>query len=624
MQRFKVITASGSGLYKQVSISDRNGKIVRLKLHRYAVVGEGDTILINPRTPAVIGVMSTEDSNDTIKVTPAYHYATEFRLGKVRYPIRLTELVTAQDIEQYKYLEQFHYKTGITLNSGEEDAAEAPDSGGRKAVLLCYLQVGTRWQAVGYVELQMPLLMVKPRHMLFSNSFQHPTRPIQWNVWDLAAKKKYVNTIVRIARIVTSPEFRGLGLSHLMIESAMGFAGERWHIAGRRPLFMEISAEMLKYLDFVSSAGLRYVGDTEGNIQRISKDIVSMQRGQKIGSGIMSLQKKYLTRLKATAEKLGKSFDEALQLIKSATENESVLNSLSPQDWYLVKSALRFPIPYYLCGLDQVSRAYIDRHAEGIQHRQPAVRFRNTGIAVKLQALAVYSRFSVPDAPAIRSIMDCFGLEGDTLSSQVISPINVEASSGNVMFIAGASGSGKSVLLRALDPAFRANGLRVEFRNKLGDYTAGWIRELPENVPVIQYFSDKWGMEKSIAALNQAGLSEAFVYLKPYELLSRGQRYRAKLADLALRNDDVWLIDEFGADLDPLTAAIVARNLRRQIIKYRRIAFVAAANYEHFLDALNPTRIIWLRQGFKPEILGYRDFTNEFRRKGDGEIRYRI
>jgi ABC-type ATPase with predicted acetyltransferase domain len=61
-----------------------------------------------------------------------------------------------------------------------------------------------------------------------------------------------------------------------------------------------------------------------------------------------------------------------------------------------------------------------------------------------------------------------------------------------------------------------------------------------------------------VAALNKVGLSEAFVYLRPYRLLSRGQQYRARLAALTLGSASVWLMDEFCADLDPFTARVVA------------------------------------------------------------------
>jgi ABC-type ATPase with predicted acetyltransferase domain len=209
--------------------------------------------------------------------------------------------------------------------------------------------------------------------------------------------------------------------------------------------------------------------------------------------------------------------------------------------------------------------------------------------------------------------MDCFGLRGERMSSVVYGPLDIQAGSGNIIFITGSSGTGKSVLLRSLDPQFTHPDITVERKGDQSTrYSVGWIRDITSDDPLIQYFSDHYGMERALAALNQAGLSEAFVYLKPYAHLSRGQKYRAKLADLALRQDHIWLIDEFCSDLDPLTAKIVSRNLRRQVLKYRRIAFVAAANYRHFIDALAPTRVLLLRFGGKHETFGFKEFLDEF------------
>ena len=35
------------------------------------------------------------------------------------------------------------------------------------------------------------------------------------------------------------------------------------------------------------------------------------------------------------------------------------------------------------------------------------------------------------------------------------------------------------------------------------------------------------------------------VFIKPFSMLSMGQRYRAMLADLLLSGADIWVIDEF-------------------------------------------------------------------------------
>ena len=94
-------------------------------------------------------------------------------------------------------------------------------------------------------------------------------------------------------------------------------------------------------------------------------------------------------------------------------------------------------------------------------------------------------------------------------------------------------------------------------------------------------------------------------------MLSRGQQYRAMIASLLLADDAVWLLDEFCSDLDPLTAQIVAHNVRRHVIATNRIAFVAAANHRHYISALRPTRVLVLRNGAKPRLLSLREYNDE-------------
>ena len=104
---------------------------------------------------------------------------------------------------------------------------------------------------------------------------------------------------------------------------------------------MEISAEMLKYMDFVTFAGFHYVGTTQGNLERINEDLAAMRRGYAVSFGIMSLQKKYLTKLKQIAEELGRPLDAILKRLRALTENRSesdlrsTLNALAPEEWYL-------------------------------------------------------------------------------------------------------------------------------------------------------------------------------------------------------------------------------------------------------------------------------------------------
>ncbi len=618
---YSVRSTSIHGAERRMILSDSKGKSVPFRLPRFALVGPADKLYVDPVRPGNTFVFSAENPTDPIRVTPHFERRETVTVGRWHFETLVKEIVTESELQDYLYLEDFHYKTSSLPDVGGEiqQKTTSNSSGGRKAVLISYVKVGSKWLPAGYIELQMPLMMVKPRHVLFANPFSHPIRTVSWNVWNPASIKQHLNLIVRIARVVTSPDLRGLGLARTLISNAKLFAKERWHIGGKRPLFLEILAEMLKYMDFVSSSGLRLIGNTEGNLDRIHQDLLMMQRGRKISFGIMSLQQKYLTQLKGVAAELKKDFNEVLDGLKILTESpdeealRNNLNTLAPAEWYLFRKALRFPIPYYMCGLDDFTDEYIQTHAPTPNGHQERDIFKAKHTGLHMRIVSVEARFPIPDSPHVRAIRECFGLDGETIRTNLLQSVPIEASAGNVIFVTGPSGSGKSILLKVLDPHFSSPILTTKIENRSKHpYTVAWMEEITSEKPLIEYFSEKWGIQDSILALNQAGLSEAYVYLKPYQLLSRGQRYRARLAALTLGRDPVWLIDEFCADLDPFTAKVVASSLRKHVIKHGRTAIVAAANYFHFIDALQPARVIVLRQNATPSVLGFKEFLHEY------------
>ncbi len=593
--------------------------MVELRLHRFACVGPENRITIDPAHPNRIAILSTEKDSRPIQVAPHFEIFDDVQLGDESIGFRISELVRPEDVDGYKFLEQFHYR------SSDSGSDSVKDTGGRRAVLLCsWLRAG-QYIPLGYIELQMPLMMCKPRHDLFARSFQHPARDVAWDAWNQHAMKKYVNLIVRVARVVISPEYRGLGLSRPLLLAGKRFAKERWQIGGRRPLFYEISAEMLRYTDFVSGAGMHYVGDTEGNLERLHADMKSMLRNYKVSSGIMSLQKKYLNTIRAAGETLGISVAQTLMRIKAVCESPKLLQKLSAQEWFLYKSVLRLPRPYHIQGLDEYSEAYVVAGLRPTQKPVTQARASVPASALHVSGLRVSTSYEVPDSPLTRSILESFGIRSRRLDAKVISDFRLDAGPGNVILITGASGTGKTLLLEALDnsiqsPLVSTNGTAAVRTQGI----VGWMEDFRTQRPLIEELARVRGAEAAIAALNRTGLSEAFVYLKPYRLLSRGQKYRARLARLLLSKANIWLLDEFCADLDPISAKIVAFNLRKLAVRNKVIAIVAAANHRHFLDALKPSQVISFEMGARFRVMSYREYRHELHSGKPKEIRASI
>ena len=616
---YRVLNSSPKGHQKTISVqsTEGSGASISLKLHRFALVGKGDQIRLGTAGNSRISVVPKSTNEPDIPVTPRFTRNDYVLIGKEKYELRIQEISSISDLHALEFLEQFHYKSNSAIgvkDTGDNAKALARPVSGRRAVLYVSIKLGECWTPAGYIDLQMPVMMCKPRHNLFRYPFDHPTRDISWDTWNTQAMKNHLNTIVRIGRIVVSPELRGLGLTRRIIKAAKIFAVERWHIGGIRPIFMEILAEMLNYIDFVSSSDFKYIGHTEGNISRIIKDMEQMSRDPNGEFGIMTLQRKYFRVLDDYCKTLEISIEEGLEILRKKIEQNQ--DALTTGEWAMLRSLIRNPIPYFLCSLDDYTTNYLHEALNSYSSdpiaKTTKQKFSVRSVFISIKEMSIRASYSIPKTKSTQIIMDSFGLEGDTVYSDIVQNISLTASNGNIILIVGASGSGKSVLLNALDPKKALSGnIKVKNFPNL-KYTAGRLKRLRDDVPVFEALAEKFTPERSFIALSRVGLSEALVFIKPFWMLSRGQQYRAMIADLLLRDEEVWILDEFCSDLDPITAKIVAHNLRKQIIATRRIAIIAAANHAHYMDALRPTRILLLRSGDYPTWLSFKEYKNEF------------
>lgn len=196
---------------------------------------------------------------------------------------------------------------------------------------------------------------------------------------------------------------------------------------------------------------------------------------------------------------------------------------------------------------------------------------------------------SVDRTPRVLEISESFGLGLADKDFVVYDNLDIEVRQGDVAYITGQSGSGKSLLLRDLIVQMRAEGLKVKNLDEI---------ELKEE-PVIELLGDSTGRAAELLA--KAGISDAWIYIRKPSELSDGQRYRLKLALLLDSDADVWAADEFGAVLDRTTAKAVAFNMAKVARSVGKTLMVATT-HDDMIEELGPDLIVNKRFREKVEV----------------------
>lgn len=196
---------------------------------------------------------------------------------------------------------------------------------------------------------------------------------------------------------------------------------------------------------------------------------------------------------------------------------------------------------------------------------------------------------SIARTPRVLEIAEAFGLGLSNKEFVVYDNLEIEVNKGDVVYITGQSGSGKSLLLRDLSAQMSQSGLTVA---NIEDLT---LRE----EPVIELIGNSTTSAADILA--KAGISDAYIFLRKPSELSDGQRYRLKLAKLMCMAADVWVADEFGAVLDRVTAKCVAFNMQK-VARATGKTLIVATTHTDLGEELGPSLTITKRFREKVEI----------------------
>lgn len=166
----------------------------------------------------------------------------------------------------------------------------------------------------------------------------------------------------------------------------------------------------------------------------------------------------------------------------------------------------------------------------------------------------------------VLEVAEAFGLGLDASEFVVYDKLPLEVRQGDVVYITGQSGSGKSLLLRDLAEQMAAKGLVVANIDQI---------VLPE-VPLVDQIGKN--TTEALELLSKAGLNDAYLFIRKPSELSDGQRYRLRLAHLMNIEAAVWVADEFGAVLDRTTARVVAFSMAKVARALGRTLIVATTH----------------------------------------------
>jgi ABC-type lipoprotein export system ATPase subunit/GNAT superfamily N-acetyltransferase len=187
----------------------------------------------------------------------------------------------------------------------------------------------------------------------------------------------------------------------------------------------------------------------------------------------------------------------------------------------------------------------------------------------------------------VQGVAEGFGLGLDEWEKFVIlDHAEFKIGASDIVYITGDSGSGKSVLLKALEK---------DIKHDMGLSCINIADIQPEpNKPLIETVGKT--LEEALELLSKVGLNDAFLFLRTFEQLSDGQKYRYKISKMIESRAQFWIMDEFAATLDRDTAKIVAYNLQK-LARQQGKAVLAATTHKDLFEDFSPSVHIHKRFG---------------------------
>jgi ABC-type ATPase with predicted acetyltransferase domain len=431
-----------------------------------------------------------------------------------------------------------------------------------------------------------------------------PTRlnGFAWESWTKDVMRERIPLFVRIARCVVHPELRAMGLGRILIQNAADFARTHWQSAYWKPYFLEISADMLRYIPFAEKAGMIFVGETEGNLKRIAKDLNYLKSNEKrlqkeiFKGDVFGILDTKLSQLQKATLAINDSDEQNMrQFITNHIKHPTL------DGWAKLAGVLSLPKPHYMMGLNKESMDLITQRskdkkvppssAHDSQEYIDEILLSRIQDPISLKNVSYQAEFYVTRTKITHLIERAFEISLDNLIQPIFKNLSLDILPGEIVVITGLSGTGKTTLLKLLAGTLIPNTGKISIPNNAN---IGQLSELSISKPLIEVIG-KEDTGRGIYWLGIVGLSEPTLYVKPFPTLSAGQKYRAMIAQLLVQGSNLWLIDEFCENLDVVNTQLLSKKVASLARKVGATVVIASSDATRFVNSLTPDKVLILK-----------------------------